>query len=92
MTDISFSEKAGKEKDRQKSSSRIIECEALSGSDPTMSLQEAFADYIQGEGTENEPGVATFQDGFNALLVAEAAVLSHKRDREIDLADIIPCV
>lgn len=91
VTDISFSEKAGKEKDRQKSSSRIIECEALSGSDPTMSLQEAFADYIQGEGTENEPGVATFQDGFNALLVAEAAVLSHKRDREINLADIIPC-
>jgi len=86
MTNVKYDDSAGVEKERQVTSTLTVDCDVLSGGDSTRALVEAFADHVGGK----ETGIATFKDGFDALLVLEAASISSQDDVKVDLLDLVP--
>jgi predicted dehydrogenase len=86
VREVSFSEEDRAQKDRQRvSEPRTVDAD-LPGESPTTAMMDGFAEYIRG-GASN-PGIATFEDGWDALLVAKGAVESHEKGEKIHLADL----
>ena len=86
MTRVHFDPGAGVERERQVTSTEMVDCEVLSGGDSTLALMSAFAGHVRGEDTK----IATFDDGFKALLVLEATLLSSQRGARVNLDELVP--
>lgn len=86
VTRVRYDEEAGREKERQVTTTNTIGYERVNGGDSTQALETAFADHVQGRPSE----IATFEHGFEALLVLEAAFLSAHRGDRVNVAEMGP--
>jgi UDP-N-acetylglucosamine 3-dehydrogenase len=86
MRRVTYDDRAGGEKERQVTSTSAVDCEVPYSSDATLALESAFADYVRGK----ETGIATFKDGFEALLILEATLVSSRKATKVKLMDLIP--
>jgi len=82
---VTYDEQAGRERERQVTSTDTVDCEVPYKENSTLALESAFADYVRGK----ETGIATFKDGFEALLVMEATLISSRKATRVNLFDLI---
>jgi len=86
VREIAFSEALGEGKDRQRVGEPRVESRAPPGEPaPTTAMVEAFARRVRGD---SDTGIATFEDGLDALLVARAALRSHETGDRVRLSDL----
>jgi len=86
MTELKVTTYNGRQERGKPVKTEVVKIEPTKG-DTTDRLLQHFADYIQSSG--EFPARATFEDGFNALLIARAIIESDRTGNRVDLQEFL---